>query len=39
MPSSKTLYELRIYHAAPGKLAELLARLRDHTIKLFDGME
>ncbi len=29
-------YELRIYHAAPGKLGELLARFRDHTIKLFD---
>jgi hypothetical protein len=36
MPSSKTIYELRIYHAAPGKLPELLARFRDHTIKLFD---
>ena len=36
MPSSKTVYELRIYHAAPGKLAELLARFRDHTVKLFD---
>jgi len=36
MPSSKTVYELRIYHAAPGKLADLLARFRDHTIKLFD---
>jgi len=30
------VYELRIYHAAPGKLGELLARFRDHTIKLFD---
>src|SRR5882762_3392851 len=36
MPSSKTVYELRIYHATPGKLTELLARFRDHTIKLFD---
>ena len=36
MQSSKVVYELRIYHAAPGKLAELLARFRDHTIKLFD---
>src|SRR6266478_6774382 len=36
MPSSTAVYELRIYHAAPGKLAELLARFRDHTIKLFD---
>jgi NIPSNAP len=31
-----TVYELRIYHAAPGKLEELLARFRDHTVKLFD---
>jgi len=36
MQSSKAVYELRIYHAAPGKLAELLARFRDHTVKLFD---
>jgi hypothetical protein len=31
----ETVYELRIYHAAPGKLDELLARFRDHTDKLF----
>jgi NIPSNAP protein len=30
------VYELRVYHAAPGKLGELLARFRGHTIKLFD---
>ena len=36
MQSSKAVYELRIYHAAPGKLVELLARFRDHTVKLFD---
>jgi len=36
MQSSTAVYELRIYHAAPGKLAELLARFRDHTVKLFD---
>src|ERR1700716_1822735 len=30
------VYELRVYHAAPGKLAELLARFREHTIKLFE---
>lgn len=30
------VYELRVYHAAPGKLADLLSRFRDHTIKLFD---
>ena len=35
MQSSKVVYELRIYHAAPGKLTELLARFRDHTDKLF----
>jgi hypothetical protein len=35
-PASTVVYELRIYHAAPGKLVELLARFRDHTIKLFD---
>jgi hypothetical protein len=33
---SAGVFELRIYHAAPGKLADLLARFRDHTIKLFD---
>jgi hypothetical protein len=33
---STVVYELRIYHAAPGKLGELLARFRDHTIKIFD---
>jgi hypothetical protein len=35
-PASTAVYELRIYHAAPGKLTELLARFRDHTVKLFD---
>ena len=30
------VYELRIYHAASGKLADLEARFRDHTIKIFD---
>jgi NIPSNAP len=30
------VYELRVYHASPGKLADLLARFRDHTVKLFD---
>jgi|SRR5439155_13629423 len=33
---STKVYELRIYQAAPGKLAELLARFREHTAKLFD---
>jgi hypothetical protein len=30
------VYELRVYHAAPGKLRELLARFRDHTTRLFE---
>lgn len=30
------VYELRTYHAAPGKLDELNARFRDHTMKLFE---
>jgi hypothetical protein len=30
------VYELRVYHAAPGKLPELLARFREHTTTLFD---
>ena len=34
--ASTVVYELRIYHAAPGKLEELLTRFREHTIKLFD---
>jgi len=35
------IYELRIYHAAPGKLDDLNKRFRDHTVKLFEkhGME
>ncbi|QQS48089.1 MAG: NIPSNAP family protein [Acidobacteriota bacterium] len=35
------IYELRIYYAAPGKLEELHARFRNHTMKLFKkhGME
>jgi NIPSNAP len=35
-PAATTVYELRVYHAAPGKLGELLARFRDHTTKLFE---
>ena len=30
------IYELRIYPAAPGKLAPLVARFRDHTCDLFE---
>ncbi len=33
---SSAVYELRVYHAAAGRLADLLARFRDHTVKLFD---
>jgi hypothetical protein len=32
---SGAVFELRIYHAAAGKLGELLARFREHTDKLF----
>jgi hypothetical protein len=35
-PASNTVYELRVYHAAPGKLGDLLARFREHTTKLFE---
>lgn len=34
--SSTEVYELRVYHVAPGKLPDLLARFRDHTITLFE---
>jgi hypothetical protein len=34
--ASTAVYELRVYHAAPGKLADLLARFREHTVKIFD---
>ena len=30
------VFELRVYHVAPGKLGDLEARFRDHTIKIFD---
>jgi hypothetical protein len=35
------LYEMRTYYAAPGKLEELNARFRNHTLKLFEkhGMQ
>jgi NIPSNAP len=35
-PGPDTVYELRIYHVVPGKLDALLARFRDHTMKLFE---
>ena len=39
--SSGPVYELRIYTAAPGKLDAVIARIRDHALKLFQkhGME
>ena len=30
------IYEYRVYDAAPGKMDELHARFRDHTVKLFE---
>jgi NIPSNAP len=36
LADASIVYELRVYHAAPGKLAELHARFREHTIKIFD---
>jgi hypothetical protein len=30
------VYEMRVYHAMPGKLDALNARFRDHTVKLFE---
>jgi len=35
-PASDSVFELRIYHAAEGKLPDLLKRFREHTTKLFD---
>jgi len=35
LDSRRAFYELRVYHAAPGKLADLNARFRDHTLRLF----
>ena len=29
------IYELRIYEAAPGRMADLNARFRDHTLRIF----
>ena len=30
------IYELRVYEAAPGKMAALQARFRDHTLEIFE---
>jgi hypothetical protein len=35
-PGDETVFELREYHAAEGKLDTLLARFRDHTITIFN---
>ncbi len=35
-PDDNRYYEMRIYYAAPGKLAELNTRFRNHTLKLFE---
>ena len=35
LPPAGKVYELRTYHASPGKLDALQARFRDHTCKLF----
>ena len=34
--SGGTVYELRTYTAAPGKLSDLESRFRDHTVRLFE---
>jgi NIPSNAP len=34
--NSSGVYELRVYHAAPGKLADLLKRFRQHTVEIFN---
>jgi hypothetical protein len=36
MPASSRIFELRTYHAAPGRLDDLQARFRDHTLALFE---
>ena len=33
---SSGVYELRVYHTAPGKLPDLLTRFREHTMKIFN---
>jgi len=35
MAGSTAVYELRVYHANPGKLEGLVARFRDHTMRIF----
>ncbi len=33
---SEVVYELRVYHAYPDKFDALLARFRDHTMRIFE---
>ncbi len=35
VPGSTAVYELRIYHVSPGKIEDLVARFRDHTMTHF----
>jgi hypothetical protein len=35
-PADERYYEMRVYYAAPGKLEDLNARFRNHTMKLFE---
>ena len=36
-PPATAVYELRVYHVYEGKLDDLLARFRDHTLKIFES--
>ncbi len=35
-PAENRFFEMRTYHAAPGRLDDVSARFRDHTVKLFE---
>jgi NIPSNAP len=35
-PNSDAVYELRVYHIAPGRQDDLLRRFREHTMALFE---
>jgi hypothetical protein len=36
MESSAMIYELRVYHPAPGQMPKLLARFRDHLLAVWE---
>ena len=36
MAEQTAVYELRVYHATPGNLENLLARFRDNTMRIFE---